>query len=260
MIQVWTAKALTQSPVWWLWGSRCGSEPSGTLCRQPFKLWKTLQLDSLCTPHAKFRESGTKQAHRFLGPISPWETLHKTLLLQALCFIYTKARMPHTLQWRLLEANGSCRSYHLQCSELDPRIVTQPRSQWGLKQHFGLSKISVIPSHWLVGRISQFMDENPQISWLQTPNSSWTKVSQWYDVHILSYFWRISPHQWWPLMALERAAGLQLAPPASNRGALRWCQWAAPPGNADLLRSSLTLMRVAVMVGTIDDHNASNSM
>ena len=205
MIQVWiTAKALTQltyvlqcltmsynnfsstltqSPVWWLWGSRCGSEPSDTLCRQPFKVrkhtaaWQVVHIT--CRILGIANKAGTSVS---------WS--HEKHCARIFCKRFGSSPKPECLTHR----NGGCLKQTVvagltTCSartektlglELpqnrDPTAFTtiqNPNGCWGLKQQFGQFGLST--QHYiqpkkkqlfktlcgpftLAGRISQFMD------------------------------------------------------------------------------------------------------
>ena len=212
MIQVWiTAKALTQltyvlqcltmsynnfsstltqSPVWWLWGSRCGSEPSGTLCRQPFKVrkhtaaWQVVHIT--CRILGIANKAGTSVS---------WS--HEKHCARIFCKRFGSSPKPECLTHR----NGGCLKQTVvagltTCSartektlglELpqnrDPTAFTtiqNPNGCWGLKQQFGqfglstqhyiqpkknnCSRLSAVPLHWLAGFPS---------SWIKIPNDYW---------------------------------------------------------------------------------------
>jgi hypothetical protein len=177
------SSTLTQSPVWWLWGSRCGSEPSGTLCRQPFKVrkhtaaWQVVHIT--CRILGIANKAGTSVS---------WS--HEKHCTRIFCKRFGSSPKPECLTHR----NGGCLKQTVvagltTCSartektlglELpqnrDPTAFTtiqNPNGCWGLKQQlgqFGLSTQHYIQPKkkqlfktlcgpfTLAGKISQFMD------------------------------------------------------------------------------------------------------
>ena len=105
-----------------------------------------------CAHHVP--NSGNRKQSRHIGFLVSWETLHKNLL-QALWFV-TKARMPHTSQWRLLEANGSCRSYHLQCSDWKNTGLGATPESWPNRLHNDSKPKWVLRFETAVGSVRSF--------------------------------------------------------------------------------------------------------
>jgi hypothetical protein len=177
------SSTLTQSPVWWLWGSRCGSEPSGTLCRQPFKVrkhtaaWQVVHIT--CRILGIANKAGTSVS---------WS--HEKHCTRIFCKRFGSSPKPECLTHR----NGGCLKQTVvagltTCSartektlglELpqnrDPTAFTtiqNPNGCWGMKQQlcqFGLSTHhymqpkkkqlfkTLCGPFTLAGKISQFMD------------------------------------------------------------------------------------------------------